>query len=132
MSRDREEFKKGVTLAAWQRANGHCEKCTAKLFPGKFHFDHRIPCGIGGEATLENCQVLCLACHDVKTRKEDIPLIAKAKRVWADHIGAKAPSKRPMACGKNSPWRKRMDGSVVPRDLNRTVLRAYRPLRSDT
>lgn len=127
MSRDREEFKKGVTLAAWQRANGHCEKCTAKLFPGKFHFDHRIPCGIGGEATLENCQVLCVACHDVKTRKEDVPLIAKAKRIRAKHIGAQTKSSRPMPCGRKSRWKKTMSGEVVPRDLSRAVVKAYRP-----
>jgi 5-methylcytosine-specific restriction endonuclease McrA len=74
---------------AFMRANGHCESCGAHLYVGKFHFDHRIPDAMGGKPTLDNCDVLCRACHSIKTRTKDIPAIAKVKRIHAKHIGAK-------------------------------------------
>lgn len=111
----RREFSKAVRIAAWERAGGCCEACARKLFPGDIHYDHRIPDAIGGEPTLENCDVLCRACHGAKTSKADMPTIAKAKRVYARHIGAKAPSRNPMPCGRNSKFKKTMDGRVVPR-----------------
>lgn len=94
----RREFPARVRVAAFERANGHCEKCTARLHVGKFHYDHRIPDALDGEPTLENCVVLCVNCHGVKTRGEDVPRIAKAKRQRRKHIGATRPKR---------PWPKR-------------------------
>lgn len=78
----RREFSKAIKRVARKRAAGKCEatNCGA-LFGVKFHFDHDIADGLGGEPTLENCKVLCYPCHDEKTRKHDIPLIAKTKRI---------------------------------------------------
>lgn len=77
----RKEFSKKTKRDAFLRANGHCEGegCTAKLSPNKFAYDHIDPDGLTGEPTLENCQVLCDACHKVKT-KLDVKHIAQAKR----------------------------------------------------
>jgi 5-methylcytosine-specific restriction protein A len=83
----RRNFPDKVKADAFLRANGNCEKCTARLYPGKFHYDHRIPDAMGGEPTLENCEVLCTACHGVKTRTKDVPQIAKVKRVRNRHLG---------------------------------------------
>ena len=90
---NRREFPRAVKRAAYKRANGHCEKCTAELYTGKFHYDHDNPNAMTGEPTLENCVVLCLACHKVKTTTVDVPRIAKAKRNEARHIGAERPKK---------------------------------------
>lgn len=88
----RREFSKQIKRDAFARSHGFCEAgCGAKLFPGKFHYDHDIPDGLGGDPTLENCKVLCHECHGVKTRKRDVPAIAKAKRVRDLHIGIKKP-----------------------------------------
>jgi 5-methylcytosine-specific restriction endonuclease McrA len=111
----RREFKKDVRLAAWKRSDGHCEGCGAFLYVGKYEFDHRIPCALGGEPTLENCVVLCTNCHGAKTAKEDVPRIAKAVRGHAKHIGAKPPSRNPIPGGKRSAWKKKLSGEVVPR-----------------
>lgn len=110
----RREFPKSVKLAAWERCKGHCEGCTAKLFPGRFEFDHDIPDWLGGEPTLENCMVLCDPCHGAKTAKVDIPRIAKTKRVRNAHLGIRK-AKRPMPGSKASGLRKRMDGTVERR-----------------
>jgi 5-methylcytosine-specific restriction enzyme A len=98
----RHEFPRSVKVAAFKRAAGKCEHCTARLYVGKFHYDHRIADGLTGEPTIENCAVLCIACHGEKTTKHDVPTIARAKRREAKHIGAKPKSshrwpKRPFA-----------------------------------
>lgn len=110
----RKEFTNKIRVAAWQRADGKCENCGRKLYPGDTHFDHRNPDGLTGEPTIENCQVLCRSCHQVKTVTQDVPSIARAKRREARHIGARQ-SRRPMPGSRASGLRKRMDGRVERR-----------------
>ncbi len=75
----RDEFTPKIKLAAWDRCNGHCETCHAKIAGGA-QYDHVIPCGLGGEATIDNCKCLCSKCHRLKTSTQDVPNIARAKR----------------------------------------------------
>src|SRR5438874_303166 len=91
----RKEFSKLVQRSAFLRADGKCEGCGAKLSVGRFAYDHRIPDGLTGEPTLENCQVLCSPCHRAKT-DIDVADIARAKRRADKHIGVKDPHRRPM------------------------------------
>lgn len=102
----RREFSKKTKLAAFQRCNGICEakNCGVKLTPGKYTYDHRVPDQLGGEPTLENCQVICSACDKAKTR-QDAGDIAKARRRNYQHIGIKKPR-------TITRWR-RFDGSAV-------------------
>jgi 5-methylcytosine-specific restriction protein A len=87
----RREFSKHIKRDAFLRANGCCEGegCGARLTIGKYAYDHRIPDALGGEPTLQNCQVLCAACHKTKTGKSDVPAIAKTKRIRDREIGIK-------------------------------------------
>lgn len=96
----RREFPKRVKRDAFARANGFCEgtpygdeRCPVKLTIGKYHYDHDIPDGLGGEPILDNCVVLCIACHKDKTTKRDVPLIAKTKRIQDKHNGIRQPSR---------------------------------------
>ena len=108
----RREFSKQVKREAFKRADKKCEGANCGvLFGMKFHFDHDIADGLGGEPTLENCKVLCHACHDEKTRKHDVPLIAKTKRIQDRHNGIK--KRRTMTS-----WR-RFDGTVVHAERER-------------
>jgi 5-methylcytosine-specific restriction endonuclease McrA len=88
----RQEFSAKVKLAAFQRAKGRCEAegCGALLMPGRFRYDHRIPDQMGGEPSLENCQVICLACDAPKTAA-DQGRIAKAKRLELRAAGIRKP-----------------------------------------
>ena len=113
MTSTRREFPAKVRLAAWDRCGGNCEVCTARLYPGKFRFDHVIPDAIGGEPTLENCRVQCSACDAPKTAR-DQTTIAKLKRIRAKHIGI-AKSSRPMSGSKASRFKKKISGQVVLR-----------------
>lgn len=100
----RREFSTKVKVAAFERSGGRCEQCTARI-PAGAHYDHRVPDAVGGEPTLENCQVLCRSCHGVKTSTEDVPAIAKTKRVRNRHINAE-PRKRGFRGGRA------FDGSI--------------------
>lgn len=107
----RTEFPGKVKVAAFRRANGRCEEhdCGLLLTPGKYHYDHIIPDQLGGEATLDNCAVLCLRCHGKKTATADVPAIAKAKRIERKHVGAHR-SSRPMPGSRASKWKAKIGG----------------------
>ena len=111
----RREFSKAVQREAFIRCNGKCEgeNCGAHLYVGGFHYDHIIPDGNGGTPTLDNCQVLCKPCHGVKTRKIDVPAIAKTKRIIDRERGIKKPSR--FACSRNSKWKMKIGGGVERR-----------------
>lgn len=94
----RREFPKQVKRDALKRAAKCCEGCGFP-FGMKFHFDHVIADGLGGEPTLENCAVLCHPCHDEKTRKHDVPLIAKVKRISDKHSGIRTTRQKIQSAG---------------------------------
>ncbi len=114
----RREFPAKVRAAAFERSGGCCERCTAKLMPGRFAYDHIIADSIGGEPTLDNCAVLCSGCHSEKTAKLDAPRAAKTKRQHLNHIGARPRSRMPGS--RSSNLKKRMDGTVVRRSSGDT------------
>ena len=98
----RREFSKRVQRDAFMRAAGRCEgildtgeRCPCKLQVGRFQYDHVIPDGLTGDPTLENCQVLCTACHKAKTAR-DKALIAEAVRRSDNHRGIQNPHRRRM------------------------------------
>lgn len=110
----RTEFKAKVKRDAFMRADGKCEgqiegeRCGCKLTVGKFAYDHVIPDWMGGEATLENCQVLCDPCHKAKT-KIDAADRATAKHREDAHRGIRQAPKRPIRSagfGKAAPQRR--------------------------
>jgi 5-methylcytosine-specific restriction enzyme A len=73
-------FSAKVEEQAEARAAGRCENCGGMLKPGKFEFDHIKPHGLGGDNSLENCRVLCTACHLRKTIEEDAPRMRAADK----------------------------------------------------
>jgi 5-methylcytosine-specific restriction endonuclease McrA len=109
----RNEFPDKIKFAAWQRAQGYCENalCQAKLWTGKFQYDHAIACELGGDASLGNCQVLCLVCHDEKTRN-DKGNIAEAHHRERKHAGIRSTKWRPLPGTKRSGIRIRMNKTV--------------------
>ena len=110
------EFTRATKLAAWERDRGRCRHgCGRKLRPGdRIEYDHIIRCEIEPDNSLENCQVLCGACHAYKTHQVDAPAAARSRSVRAAHIGAKT-VKRPMRGNRNSRWKHKIDGTWVKR-----------------
>jgi 5-methylcytosine-specific restriction endonuclease McrA len=111
----RREFPKHVKLATWQRADGHCEKCTTKCYPGHFEYHHIKEDTFNGEPTLENCQLLCIACHSKITRKR-AAAIAKSNRIRNREIGIKKNIARPLPGTRASGWKHKMDGTWERRE----------------
>jgi hypothetical protein len=112
---------KRVKITAKRRADiflargGMCHLCSLKVVPGEdWDVSHDIPLEAGGKDDETNWFVAHRKCHRVHTSTVDMPLIAKVKRVHQRHIGAKQ-SKSPLPGGRNSKWKKRMDGTVVKR-----------------
>jgi 5-methylcytosine-specific restriction protein A len=109
----RKEFSDRTRALAFQRSNGRCAECCMRLQPGRIAFDHINPDGLTGLPTVDNCNVLCTACHREKTGG-DVGRIAKAKRQHARDIGAHK-SRNPLPGGKLSKWKRKLDGTVVLR-----------------
>jgi len=97
-------------------ANGACQTCQIRLHPGQsWDLDHIIPLALGGADEIYNLQVLCKECHKAKTNLQDIPSIAKLFRLKTKHLGARVQSKKPMPFGRQSIWKKKLNGSIVKR-----------------
>jgi 5-methylcytosine-specific restriction protein A len=106
---NRNEFSTKVKRAASIRANGRCEECGLP-FKGRPEYDHKLPCALGGDASLENCHALCGACHEEKT-KADVKSIRKADRQRNANVGAKAAARPiPQRMKENAPERAKSEG----------------------
>lgn len=64
-------------LRKWVAAQGCCAKCGSltvyadpRVDPQGFHLDHIKALVNKGDDTDENSQVLCLPCHEAKTRRD--------------------------------------------------------------
>lgn len=88
----RRNFPPKVKAEAFLLANGKCQDCGMFIKVGAVHYDHIIPDALGGEPIISNCQVLCIPCHRSKTRKQDVPAIAKTKRIRNREIGIRRQS----------------------------------------
>ena len=110
-------FSRAVKDAILERAGGLCEcGCGMPRNNEDTHYDHYpIPAAWGGPATVENGRALRAKCHNLITRKTDVPKIAKVKRIVEKRLGLREPKGRPMAGTKRSGLRKRMDGTVERR-----------------
>jgi 5-methylcytosine-specific restriction protein A len=107
------EFSRKTKAARYLHAKGMCEGCGIKLTKTP-HYDHDVPTGwMGGDASLENCRVLCQPCHTAKTSAE-APIKAKGDRIRDKAIGAKT-SRWTIPGSRKSPWKRKMDGTVVRR-----------------
>ena len=67
-------FPQSVIDAVWKRSGGKCEctrtgcehtgRCSALLSEGKWHAHHIVSQHADGADTLNNCEALCIPCHE--------------------------------------------------------------------
>lgn len=114
----RREFPKLVRVEILQRAKVatgfRCEKCGAVVASGEV--DHSKADGLEidktRKLTADDGQFLCIPCHREKTRN-DVAMIAKAKRVEARHVGAAKPKQQIRSAGFG-PRKERADKIGLP------------------
>jgi 5-methylcytosine-specific restriction endonuclease McrA len=92
---------------------GVCHICAETIDPVREAWDieHVIAWALTHDNSDENCRPAHERCHDPKTHMEDVPMIAKAVRQEARHMGFKSAA-NPMPGSKKSRFRKRMNGTV--------------------
>lgn len=104
-------------LKVFEAHGGVCALCGAKIdgTRDKWIVEHLRALGLGGTDDDSNMAPAHERCASAKTA-DDIPRIAKAKRVKARHIGARAPSRNPMPGSRNTPFRRKINGTTEWRD----------------
>ncbi len=122
------DFDTKTRQQAKKRSRGYCEGrlvCEGiYIVNTPLHCDHIKPIWLWDLADLEqlkqckslsNCQVLCAACHALKTGGE-AGVRAKNNRVRAKHNGQPQRKKRKIPSrGFDSQWRKKLNGEAVRR-----------------
>jgi 5-methylcytosine-specific restriction enzyme A len=103
-----------VRLRIWLREKGVCHISGRKIQPGEpWDLDHRIALINGGTHSEDNLFPALRDKHRIKTR-EDVRQKAEAAKVRSKHVGIKQTGKG-WSTGRQSKWKKKIDGSVVPR-----------------
>jgi len=117
----RKAFTKPVKAAVLQRSGGMCE-ASGCANVGR-DFDHIRPCAIGGNNSLDNCQLLCRACNAAKGVQE-AQEAAKADRAGG-RSGQYARRTRAKENGTYKPipsrgfgrgWKRKLNGMVERKD----------------
>lgn len=95
---------------------GRCACCGEKLQPPNIEFDHTVAGWLVDHKDKPDRAICATPCHRNKTRG-DVKRIAKAKRLHRSWFGEQKPKRKTIASRPfDRRWRKRMDGSVVPRE----------------
>lgn len=58
---------------------GRCYLCRAKIID-QWQAEHPVPFALTGDNEVAHLRPACIPCHEPKTREQDVPQIAKAKR----------------------------------------------------
>jgi 5-methylcytosine-specific restriction endonuclease McrA len=101
-------------VALFQSHAGVCHLCSGRINAGEaWEISHDIPLELGGADDETNLAPAHAKCHRAHTSTIDIPNIARAKRRYAKHIGARKRSTFPGS--RSSKFKKLMNGETVLR-----------------
>lgn len=102
-----------VRVRVFERCGGLCGRCGRKIRPGDgWTLEHEKALINGGENREGNMGLTCDWCLPAKNA-QDVAEKAKVYQVKKHHIGLRKKSR--FACARSSPFRKKLDGTVVRR-----------------
>lgn len=103
-------------LRIFEAHKGRCHICGERIdgTRERWEAEHITPYALTRDDSDGNLAPAHERCHAGKTLG-DVTRIAKAKRVQRKHIGAHRP-RSTLAGSKQSRWKRKLDGTVVPRD----------------
>lgn len=104
-------------LKLFEAHKGICALCSRQIANGEKWIDeHLRALGLGGTNDLENRAPVHVACAEAKTRGEDIPRIAKAKRQKMAALGIKSSKAPPIKSAgfAKAEKPKRIDKEALP------------------
>lgn len=105
-----------VRLRVFDRCGGRCHISGRKIRPGdRWEMDHVIALCNGGENRESNLAPAIYEEHRQKTAA-DVKQKAKDASVRARHLGIKPKSRRAVPGSKDSPWKRKVNGTTVRRD----------------
>ncbi len=103
-------------VEAWEKYGGRCWRCGHKIagkptprYGKDWVLGHAGAANWAGGDDLRPEHVDCNS-EDARLQTK---LAAKSVRIRARNIGVR--SSRPLPCGRDSPWKKKVGGPVVPR-----------------
>lgn len=106
---------KRVKLRVFDDHGGICHISGRKIRPGdRWDADHVVALVNGGENRESNLAPALVEAHREKTA-QDVALKAKNNRVRSKHLGIDR-SKSPLPFGRGGKWKRKIDGSIVPRE----------------
>lgn len=111
----RRRLSTSTRLELFQAHGGVCHLCGAKIQVGEaWDVSHDRPLALLGADDESNWFPSHRKCHRAHTASVDTPNISRAKRREARHLGA-VKSKSPLPCGRDSRWKRKINGEVVLR-----------------
>lgn len=123
----RKEIPKRVKVEVFLRAGGNtpdlrCEGCGLRLGGKIFHYDHQLaecfqtlPKSERPPITADDVKLLGYeCCHKDKSASEH-KANCRGKRLVAKAARAEKKYSRPIAGSRNTPWKKKLDGTVERR-----------------
>ncbi len=91
----RRSFSRKDRARIFAASGGVCHLCSGQIHVGEaWEVEHVIAYALTRDNSDENLRPAHKKCHETKTRKQDVPAIAKAKRREANHTGAARPAGR--------------------------------------
>lgn len=103
-----------VRLRVFQKHGGICHLSGRRIMPGDaWDMDHVVALVNGGENRESNLAPALRDKHREKTAR-DVAEKSRARKVKAKHLGLKK-AKHAIPGSKGTKWKKKLDGSVVPR-----------------
>jgi 5-methylcytosine-specific restriction enzyme A len=103
-----------VRLRVFERFNGICQETGRKIQAGdEWDCDHERALTNGGENRESNLRPVLREAHRKKTARDSAQK-KKDTRVRKKQLGLHE-TRWPMQGGKKSKWKKKLDGTVVPR-----------------